>query len=484
MRTKFLFIVSVVLLLISCDSNSLDDVTIVEDSSIAAKSVSKNNSYLVMASSNKLPEKLSQSIAAANGTITNTISEIGIVVVSSDDPKFASKASKIKGIQSVMPNLEVQWLNPDEKKESIQTDFGNPPVSGDDDFLFDLQWGHDAVDAPEAWDSGYRGAGVRVGVLDEGFDLEHRDLKENINFDLSRNFVEGEELQYGIPDPFSHGTHVAGTIGALDNAWGTIGIAPEAELVLIKVLKDGGSGSFGDIISGIIYAALADCDVINMSIGATLSRRGGVYDANGNFLGMANANEVSALVNAIGRAVTFAYQSGTTVIASAGNAATDYDQSADLIHLPSDVTHAISISSTAPVGWGVDPTTNLDVFASTYSNYGQSTIDFAAPGGNYAYAFEQGGFDLCTVGPLRQLCYVFDFVFSTGSQGSWYWSVGTSMAAPHATGVAALIIGKNGGSMKPAQVEAVLRASADDLGKPGNDDFYGKGRVNAFRAVN
>ena len=57
------------------------------------------------------------------------------------------------------------------------------------------------------------------------------------------------------------------------------------------------------------------------------------------------------------------------------------------------------------------------------------------------------------------------------------------MATPHASGVAAIIIGKNGGSMNPAQVEAALLQSADDLGKPGNDDFYGNGRVNAYNAV-
>jgi subtilisin family serine protease len=78
-------------------------------------------------------------------------------------------------------------------------------------------------------------------------------------------------------------------------------------------------------------------------------------------------------------------------------------------------------------------------------------------------------------------------VLSPGSlapaNGSYFFSAGTSMAAPHVAGVAALIIEKNGGSMHPAQVEAALRQSADDLGKPGNDDFYGRGFVNALRAV-
>ncbi len=79
-------------------------------------------------------------------------------------------------------------------------------------------------------------------------------------------------------------------------------------------------------------------------------------------------------------------------------------------------------------------------------------------------------------------CWVFDMVFST-IPGGWSWAAGTSMAAPHVSGVAAIIIGMNGGEMHPAAVEAALRASADDLGKPGNDDFYGAGRVNAGNAV-
>lgn len=94
---------------------------------------------------------------------------------------------------------------------------------------------------------------------------------------------------------------------------------------------------------------------------------------------------------------------------------------------------------------------------------------------------------------LARPCWVFDLVFSVGgyAQGtpggpltaSYSWSAGTSMAAPHAAGVAALIVGKNGGRISPAALERELRQSADDLGKPGNDSEYGGGRVNAARAV-
>jgi subtilisin family serine protease len=76
---------------------------------------------------------------------------------------------------------------------------------------------------------------------------------------------------------------------------------------------------------------------------------------------------------------------------------------------------------------------------------------------------------------------VFDMVIST-SRGGWTWAAGTSQAAPAVAGVAALVVGKYG-PMSPSKLEAILRKSADDLGKPGNDDFYGRGRVNALKAV-
>lgn len=454
------------LFFVSCQTDSIVEIETLEESVILNKNSSSNNSFMVISKTEKLSKELEKSLGKI-GNVINTIPEIGIVVVQSDDIDFTANASKIKGVGAVVPNLSVQWLDPNEKKESIEADYGSPPISGDDDFFFDLQWGHDAIDAPEAWNAGYRGAGVKVGVLDTGFDLNHPDLAPNIS-NLSMDFT-GQGLQYSLLDAFSHGTHTAGTIAAADNAFGTIGVAPEAELVLIKVLYDEGYGSLFDILNGIIYAASVDVDVINMSIGSTFYKSGGEGYT---------ANDAAWYKNIYSRAITYAYQKGTTVITSAGNESTDYDHSADLIHLPSGVAHAISISATAPSGWVADPpSASLDFFAS-YSNYGQSVIDFAAPGGDYVYP----GNENCTVAGITRPCWLFDFVFSTGN-GGWYWSVGTSMAAPHATGVAALIIGKNGGSMKPAQVEAALRSSADDLGKPGNDDYYGKGRVNAYNAV-
>lgn len=425
-------------------------------------------SFLILANSNRLPNRLENRIEAAGGEITRIIPEIGIVVATSNDPNFPANIESISGIRSVVSNLTMQWISPESQVAIDITTLDTSSVY--DNVFFELQWGHTAVGAIGAWEAGERGAGVRVAVLDTGYDLTHPDLVPNINFELSMDFT-GEGLQYTLPDPFSHGTHVAGTIAAADNAFGVVGVAPEAELVLVKVLSDGGSGSFADVISGIVYAANVEADIINMSLGAYLNRSG-VQDAY-------TARDANELINAIDRAVTYAYQSGTTVFASAGNAALNMDHTQDLVSVPSGSTHAISISATAPIGWALDPeNTFLDNLAS-YSNYGKTVIDFAAPGGDYIYP----GDEACSVAGLLRPCWVFDLVFSTGNSG-WYWSAGTSMASPHAAGVAAIIIGANGGNMHPAQVAAALRSSADDLGKPGFDEYYGHGRVNAENYFN
>ena len=143
-----------------------------------------------------------------------------MAVVSSSNPNFLADAGKIAGVSAVASNAVVNWLPP-QTNVAFEEDFGNPPNSGDNDTRFDLQWGHDAVDAPEAWTEGIswrehacRSSGhrLRPGPSRSG---------ARYNFTLSKNFVAGETLSYALPDPFSHGSHVTGTIAAADNAFGT-----------------------------------------------------------------------------------------------------------------------------------------------------------------------------------------------------------------------------------------------------------------------
>jgi lantibiotic leader peptide-processing serine protease len=433
----------------------------------AGADIDTHRSYLII-SPRALPADLTSAVAAAGGTVTNTIPEVAIAVASSSEPDFPERAAHLG---TVVPNLRLQWVDPARAVQgpSVQQ-LDDPPFSGSDDFFFDLQWGHAAIAAVDAWNAGERGAGARVAVLDTGYDLTHPDLVPNINLDLSADMT-GEGLQYTLPDPFSHGTHVAGTIAAAENDFGVIGVAPEAELVLVKVLSDEGSGTFEDVIAGIVHAGNVGADVINMSLGGELPRRGVPEED-------LSAAGAAVLANAVGRATTYAYRQGATVIASAGNDASDGDKDQDLLHLPSDAPFVLSIAATAPIGWATDPLTTFLDNPASYTNHGRSVIDLAAPGGDFVYPGEED----CAVAGLVRPCWVFDLVFSTGN-GGWYWSAGTSMAAPHAAGVAALIVGANGGSLHPARVERALVRSADDLGPAGRDPFYGMGRVNAGNAA-
>jgi subtilisin family serine protease len=451
--------------------------------------------YLLLAKGNSLPQGLAAKVEAAGGTLTTGIPEIGVAYASSSSDAFQLNATKIAGLQSVSHSFRTQWVSPVQTVSGPGVDVASPPNTNDDDFLFDFQWGHDAVDAPEAWAAGARGDGARVAVIDTGFDLTHPDLAPNVNLALSRNFVPGETLQYVPPpnpaDVFSHGTHTAGTVAAADNAFGTIGVAPDAELVLVKGLPDAGCGTDAPVLEGIVYAAgPADADIINMSFGDRLERDGFVHPGCDGVPGTADdipltAQEVAASAKALSRAANYARGQGATLIASAGNDGEDKDHSGNAIHIPSDTPGVVSIAATGPHGWGLDPTTDLDLpgtilglpgASGIYTNFGQSAIDFAAPGGSVDFGIPGN----CTT--LAVPCWVLDLVLSTDFQG-WTWALGTSMAAPHASGVAAIIVGENGGSMNPAHVEQELRTSADDLGKTGNDDFYGAGRVNAGNAA-
>jgi lantibiotic leader peptide-processing serine protease len=449
-------------------TNLLSKAILASIATLAASGAAHAATYIVTANAQSLDDRLASRIEAAGGTITARLPQIGVAIVESSDAGFAARAAGVSGVRSAAADVTLQFAVPEPQGE-ISESFANPPNSGDNDRFFDLQWGHAAIDAAGAWNQGYRGAGVRVAVLDSGVFCAHADIAPNLIAAESTSFVAGESYCNTSAAQSSHGTHVAGTIAAADNGLGTIGVAPEAKLIAVKVLSAAtGSGGFAGIIQGIVYAADHGADVINMSLGTDLPRGAG-----------ADSNDIAELVNATKRAVQYARSQNALIVAAAGNDGRDLDHDASLVSFPAQLPGVLSISSTAPVAWAKAPdTTFLDNRAS-YTNYGQSAISFSAPGGDFVYP----GNEACTLRGVTVPCWVFDMVMSTTRTGFYGWNAGTSMAAPHVSGVAALIIGKNGGEMDPAAVERILRASAEDLGKPGNDDTHGAGRVNANRAV-
>jgi len=423
----------------------------------------QDSDYVVTAA--RWGEAQAAAVAAAGGTVVFSHDGAGLAVVRSSAPDFAARLSGSSVIHGVESDQVVAWQQPSTTVSAEET-----AINPTDDTLYPVQWAPRAIDAPAAWAAGCTGRGVRVAIVDGGLFAAHPDLAANVDVARSRSFVVGQPLFNSDIGTFWHGTHVAGIVAAIDNTRGVVGIAPEATLIGVKVLH-GRGGSFGAVIQGILYAATpiaeggAGADIINMSLGATFSKQGGA----------------GSLIGALAKAVNYADRFGVLVVSAAGNDGLDLDHSGPITTVPAQSGSGIAVSATAPVGWALGAM-NFDK-PTTYTNYGNSVITVAAPGGDTAYP----GNEICTVGPRTRPCWVFDLVLSTsrGTQanndGSYSWAAGTSMAAPAASAVAAMIKQKNP-NISLGALKTSLAQSALDRGKQGNDPFYGKGWVNALAA--
>lgn len=395
-------------------------------------------------------------------------------------------------------------------------------------------YGIDLVNAPPAWADGgstppARGDGAVVAVLDTGVDLLHPDLPTPV---ATNSFVTGE----AVDDLNAHGTHCTGTVLALDNNDGVIGVAPDAELMIGKVLSNSGWGYTSWIMAGVDWAVAGGADVVSMSLG------GGGY------------------VQGFQDAILAANAANVTVVAAAGN------NNSNAAHYPSGYDGVISVAavdsssnrasfsnfhptvSVAAPGVGVNSTIPQITVNATWSSVartgralsggqvrnvtanvyycdiGDTADDFpAAVAGNIAHIRRGNGtFQLKVdnaeaagaIGVIisNNVSGLFSGSLADGSgvpvigisqadgntlqaadgvqgtisfarTGSTYANFnGTSMACPHVAGVAALIY-SNVPGVTPAQVKAAMEQTATDLGDTGRDDYYGHGLVNAQAAV-
>lgn len=338
-------------------------------------------------------------------------------------------------------------------------------------YFFARQWNMTAIKAPSVWAAGKLGSkSTTVAVIDTGIDYSYPDLVGHVDLARSKSFAPDDDVLVStylpgknfVTDINFHGTHVAATI--VSNANVVAGVTSNITLIAVKVLQTDlatgeGSGSLGMVLSGVLYAADAGADVANMSLGGGFAKTA--------------AGPYVALINQV---FMYAQKKGMLIVVAAGNSAMNMDQNRNVLVTYCNQQHVVCVSATGPTSQaGTDgPWANID-YPAYYTNYGRSAVDVAAPGGNYS-SYVYSACSTTTLLPALSPCLLDTaHVYVIGAQG-------TSMATPHVSGLAALLIDKVG-KHQPALLKQRIKQTADDLGQPGVDPFYGAGRIDAATAL-
>jgi lantibiotic leader peptide-processing serine protease len=534
---------------------------------------SKATDYIVLADSPARTTDASAAVAKAGGTVVSTNADLGYVVARSSSASFAGTVDRAAGVIGAARNRIIGEAPKDkrasrEQIEQLRTQAGpagaqalskgkHGPGSAPSEPLAGLQWDMRQIDATPAG-SYKRQPGskkVLVGIIDTGIDGSHPDIAPNFSKSLSRNFttdipdIDNDangacEHPPACVDPVDedddgHGTHVASTIGSPINGLGIAGVAPNVTLVNIRAGQDSGYFFLKSTLDALTYAGKIGVDVVNMSYYTDPW----LYNCLDNPADSpAEQAEQRTARIATQRAITFARNKGVLPVAALGNEATDLnnptsddtspDYPADAakertidnscITVPTETNGVVAVSATGP-----------STRKAYYSNWSTQEADVAAPGGD-VYDTADNTRDITKAVPAaypKSLAELNGDLNPDGTPsnpavvrsckgsvcGYYQYLQGTSMASPHAAGVAALIVSeyghrRHGGGfgLSPSRTERVLYRTAVEHacptprtyhytritpagpvvesdatceGSPRDNAFYGHGIVNALAAV-
>jgi lantibiotic leader peptide-processing serine protease len=442
--------------------------------------------YLVVYKSESMPKNAAASIQSAGGQLVMSYDDIGVAIADSSSDAFSTVLLDDKKVDGVSA-LDGLSFGLEHDSADWEGDLPNIPATDADTFSA-LQWNMRQIHAPEAHAVTGGSPAVVVGLLDSGIDYTHPDLAQNIDFEDSASCVSGvpDTNPLAWKDDNGHGTHNAGTIAAASNGFGIVGVAPNVRLASVKVAQPSGLITPAAVVCGFMWSATHHIDVTNNSYTIDVGDTTGA-DALDFFCHNDPAQQ--PLITAVKRSVRYALKKGVPVVASAGNSNIDLAHPPtgnECIRLPSELPGVIAVTATALSGQ-----------KASYSNYGVGFADVAAPGGD-AVPAPPAGFVLSTWPAYLQVPRLLQD--STPLGPAYYrFMAGTSMAAAHASGVAALIVSRYGTlkqgdpSMRPGRVEAYMQQTATPVSCPpdptgcqgdsGYNGFYGHGIVDALAAV-
>jgi lantibiotic leader peptide-processing serine protease len=473
--------------------------------SFTRASTGASQNYIVLYKKNATPANASSMVSQAGGALVANYDAIGVVIASSSNSNFAANVMENSGVQGASAtsgfatHVDDGALATDDAAAdpSLGTPApGNDPLSG-------LQWDMDQIQAPQARAINGGSSSVLVGDIDTGLDYTHPDLAANVDDAASANCVSGAPVpgKVAAMDDNGHGTHTAGTIAAAKNGIGIVGVAPNVKIAGIKAGDANGFFFPEAVVCAFMWAGSHHVQVTNNS-----------YFADPWLFNCKNDPEQRAIWTAERRSIQYAMSNGVVVVAAAGN------QADDLAHPTMDATSpddsnpvlrqihndCAVVPVEVPGVIGVTADGNKQ-FKSFYSSYGVGSADVIAPGGDSILqrtAAAPNGRVLSTW-PASLISGCARKVFD--GTATYCYAQGTSMASPHAAGVAALI--ESTGVTSPGAVAARLQNTADPIACPpdlsiydffpavdngapqvcqggtGYNSFNGKGQIDALTAV-